>query len=456
MDQLSPGQLERLGADATQFALGHGILLCGQPAPHTLFPSAMPRALFEKAISLTPIINRALAAAAKDFSFIEEALAPCKHDDLVGPLLQLAQETARHGQAAPASLLISRNDYMMDTVSSDLRQIEINTIACAFPGLAPRVEQLHRFVLKRAKLDHLLNQIPENKSNVEIPAALAAAHKLYAKDDAVIAFVIQPGERNTMDQWWLEYALFENHGIRCIRVSLLDIHTRGKIQPDQSLQLDGYEISVAYFRAGYTPKDYPTQDEWDGRGMIEHSRCISCPDAAGHLLTAKKFQQVIALPGKLEQLLDASSAHTLRSTFAGLWAGDDEHAGAQALANPSKFVLKPQREGGGGSNLYGDAVATALRSFPPEEKAMHILMSLVSPPETPNYLVRNAVVTAGATVMELGAYGVLLTDGRGGGIVENRHAGHLVRSKFSDALDGGVAAGIAMLDSPRLVDDIWW
>lgn len=33
-----------------------------------------------------------------------------------------------------------------------------------------------------------------------------------------------------------------------------------------------------------------------------------------------------------------------------------------ALREPGKFVLKPQREGGG-NNLYGDEVADALRSW---------------------------------------------------------------------------------------------
>ena len=39
--------------------------------------------------------------------------------------------------------------------------------------------------------------------------------------------------------------------------------------------LDGHEISVVYFRAGYTPDDYPTNDEWEARG-IEHF-AVKCP-----------------------------------------------------------------------------------------------------------------------------------------------------------------------------------
>lgn len=35
---------------------------------------------------------------------------------------------------------------------------------------------------------------------------------------------------------------------------------------------------------------------------------------------------------------------------------------AEAIRNPGAFVLKPQREGGG-NNLYGDDVATALQTW---------------------------------------------------------------------------------------------
>jgi len=34
-------------------------------------------------------------------------------------------------------------------------------------------------------------------------------------------------------------------------------------------------VSVAYFRSGYSPLDYPSEAEWEARGMIEQSTVSS-------------------------------------------------------------------------------------------------------------------------------------------------------------------------------------
>jgi hypothetical protein len=40
---------------------------------------------------------------------------------------------------------------------------------------------------------------------------------------------------------------------------------------------DGVSVAVTYFRAGYTPNDYPTQDEWQARELIERSNTVQVP-----------------------------------------------------------------------------------------------------------------------------------------------------------------------------------
>lgn len=39
-------------------------------------------------------------------------------------------------------------------------------------------------------------------------------------------------------------------------------------------------ISVAYYRAGYTPTDYPSEVEWQGRELIESSAAAKCPSVS--------------------------------------------------------------------------------------------------------------------------------------------------------------------------------
>lgn len=48
------------------------------------------------------------------------------------------------------------------------------------------------------------------------------------------------------------------------------------------------------------------------------------------------------------------------------------------MANPYKYVLKPQLEGGGG-NFYGQQITEKLASFDHKQKSAHILMQRIQP-----------------------------------------------------------------------------
>jgi hypothetical protein len=136
----------------------------------------------------------------------------------------------------------------------------------------------------------------------------------------------------------------------------------------------------------YTPVDYPSPLEWDGRVLIERSMAIKCPCISYHLAGTKKVQEALSRPGELEKFMpDPVESALLRTCFAGLYGleeGNVEGALASKLAmtRPQDFVLKPQREGGG-NNLYGEEMVTALRTMGPEERSAYILMDRIRPPE---------------------------------------------------------------------------
>ena len=71
------------------------------------------------------------------------------------------------------------------------------------------------------------------------------------------------------------------------------------------LTLRGYEISVVYFRAGYTPTDYHGDAEWLARLKMERSAAVKCPTVAYQCVGAKKIQQVLPRPFGLVALLHA-------------------------------------------------------------------------------------------------------------------------------------------------------
>ena len=58
-----------------------------------------------------------------------------------------------------------------------------------------------------------------------------------------------------------------------------------------------------------------------------------------------------------------------------------------AIANPERFVLKPQREGGG-NNVYGEDIKPFLENIESsQERNAYILMDRIQPPVTKNYMV---------------------------------------------------------------------
>jgi glutathione synthase len=144
-----------------------------------------------------------------------------------------------------------------------------------------------------------------------------------------------------------------------------------------------------------SPVDYPTDNEWDARMMIERSIAVKCPSIASHLAGSKKVQQALAEPAVLEHFLGQNNSKTidiLRSVFAGLFSLDPIDnmidpkarelailARHEALKKPELYVMKPQREGGG-NNLYGQELHRNLSTLTPEELSAYILMERILPP----------------------------------------------------------------------------
>ncbi len=77
-----------------------------------------------------------------------------------------------------------------------------------------------------------------------------------------------------------------------------------------------FTVSVAYFRAGYTPNDYPTENEWAARKVIEQSSAVKCPNTGYQLAGTKAIQASLCLPGVLERFLTVEESVELRRCFA--------------------------------------------------------------------------------------------------------------------------------------------
>ena len=146
--------------------------------------------------------------------------------------------------------------------------------------------------------------------------------------------------------------------------------------------------------------------------LIEQSHAVKCPSAAYHLAGAKKVQQVLAAPGMVEKFMNAQHAALLRESFTGLYPLDASTEGLQAyqsgLTDPKRYVLKPQREGGG-NNYYGEDVKNMLEKLSVKERSSFILMDLIKPPPLRNTMTRKETCVDADVISELGIYGVYVT-----------------------------------------------
>lgn len=214
---------------------------------------------------------------------------------------------------------------------------------------------------------------------------MVEAWKIIGNTDAAILFVIEDVTYNICDQRFHEFYIRENYQhIKVIRKTLTDIYKHGKLGPNKELIIDGTAATVVYFRAGYEPGHYHSQNEWDARLMVERSAAIKCPSIHYHLAGTKKVQQALAAPGILKRFLsDDDQIKRVQDIFTGLYSLDKNEGGDEAvkmvLANPEGFVMKPQREGGG-NNIYGADIPPVLTKMTETERSAYILMERISPP----------------------------------------------------------------------------
>lgn len=530
-----------------------------QCAPISLLPNIFPAQSFMTAKSLAPHFNLLVDRISRNGKFLNDTLAGTggdsessviSKDAYTRKLLELynaiymTEETegGKPNFAKMADRLgIQRSDYMLNPSSTqsglfELKQVELNTIAASFAGLATNVAKLHSILTNRYKEelkewidmnakkvmgdDYEYNNgledgnvgVPHNSALVRLAYAMNVAHEQYlnrfvvgdgegsneetSQPPAAVLFIVQDGETNTVDQRKLEFQLWEEHGIPVVRMSLTTAHTQLKLDPkngslyilknnndgDDESEVIQYQASLVYYRAGYAPTDYPDGDdgiEWMARDKIERAKATKCPSLGYHLSGTKKVQQELARPGVLEKFFDGNDDDSdmiqgMRDAFAGLYSlGDDAveediDAVKDAISgSEGKYVLKPQREGGG-YNFYGndlvDKIKDNLKEYEEsdsdgsngklvlgEDLAEFILMQRLFPPKQTAVLLRAGIVEGkGESISELGCFGTILQSFDGETTLHNEYSGFLLRTKFENVDEGGVASGFATLSSPFL------
>jgi glutathione synthetase len=224
---------------------------------------------------------------------------------------------------------------------------------------------------------------------------MVEAWNIIGNQKAAILFVIEDVTYNICDQRFHEFEIREKYPhVKVIRRNLTEIYNTGVLGSNKELIVDGVIVSVVYFRSGYEPNQYPSQNEWDARLLIERSNAIKCPSIHYHLAGTKKVQQALAKPGVLNRFLsNEADIKGVQEIFTGLYSLDKKEGGEKViemvLKNPEGFVMKPQREGGG-NNIYGADIPAELTAMSEDERSAYIIMDRIFPPISRSYMVSDS------------------------------------------------------------------
>ncbi|XP_076596739.1 glutathione synthetase-like isoform X1 [Chaetodon auriga] len=427
-------------------------------APFTLFPSSVPKAALLQALALQTHFNTLVDKISQDAEFLEEALAgTIQADDFTAKLFGIYKQVQREGQRQSIVVGLSRADYMLDQSedgTSSLKQIEINTFAVAGFCVSDCLPVVHRHVLKSVGLLEESKRLHNTNSTPQMSAALAKAWELYGQRMAVIMFVVEDLQISKLGRRQLEKELW-NRNIPFICRRFEEVSRGASLDGDKKLFIDGLEVAVVYYRYGYMPEHY-TEQTWDARLLMERSLAVKCPDIGTQLAGTKKVQQVLARPGVLEKFFpdQPQVVEQIRATFAGLYTLDmgqeGDQAVAMALANPDKFVLKPQREGGG-NNYFGQDIVRVLQEVQSDKRrAAYILMDRIRPRTEQNIQLRKGLpLNLTSVCYEIGAYGAYVRHGRH--MIINEVAGNLLKTKSIEHNDAGIVSGVSAFDSPLFI-----
>ncbi|KAI1285182.1 Glutathione synthetase [Halotydeus destructor] len=427
----------------------------------TAFASPFPRSCFKASKEVQKSVNVLMNKVAFDDQFLETSLrSTIQVDEFTKKLFDIHCRVLRTGSSQPNCFGLLRADYMVDVSKEHygVKQVEVNSIASSFAGLASKVTKLHRHVISKY-CPKYAEQLPENKVDINYAMAFIEAWKTYGMSSAAILFVVEERTLNICDQRSLEFQINTlRPDIKTVRRSFNELLEVAALGSNQQLIIESkVEVAVVYFRHGYDPSHYAGEAHWDLRYMLEKSKALKCPSINYQLAGAKKVQQVLTKQEILEKFLDEKAVKEVMNTFTGMYGFELGEEGEKtvelALSEPERFVMKPQREGGG-HNVYGKDIPGELNPMRSDKRReAYVLMDLIRP-----LVVKNIILSSKSpidydspfkdTVSELGIFGAIIANSQE--ILLNEQSGHLLRSKFEGINEGGIVAGFGAIDSPLL------
>ena len=436
--------------------------------PIMLTPSPLPKNLFDKIFFYQIAFNKIIIKLSDDQKFLEDILTPiAEKDEFVKKHLEISKKLVNYEHKQKIKLGIFRNDYLFDKIQNFLLFTEYNTIASSMGTFTDRFKKFYSYF--STKYPDIFKKYKEKTIPIEgfenvqkFTEAMVEAIKLgfpQQYKDSIIIFVIQKRESNIFDQYSLSDELYDKYNISSKRLTLSEIK-KNCIQDEQgNLTIDGKLITMFYFRAAYVENDYPDEESWQGRELIELSTAIKVPDINTFLTTFKIFQYELSKPQiMMHYCHNELIINDILRFFGGIYNIRDmdeekqKELFSRIKADPNNYILKPMREGGG-NNIIGDKLIELIPEegkLPSDLLKNSVIVDKIDSAIHESIVLRNENISVQNSISEYSIYGIILSNENKLHI--NKSISYLVRTKNKDDIEGGIMEGAGAIDLPCLLD----
>ncbi|MGF1724844.1 glutathione synthase [Photobacterium nomapromontoriensis] len=468
--------------ELSEWAMMHGVAIknsdgTARHCPFSLAPIAIKREVYNRLITITPLIARLVSNIAEDHTFISDALSKmAKAEPFFNRLFDLHQQIhfGVDTTAKREPLLIMRTDYMDDRILGP-KVIEFNGIAAGMGPFGQRAHEFHRYVQQQWPAEYGMwaenpnAELADNQGLEELAQGIAttARHMRQAAGEdgkPLFVMVVQENEDNIYDQHLLEVAL-QQRGIKTVRRTFVQLASQLSTGKNDRLALEGLgNVDVIYLRAGYQYQDYCHESIIESeccytlsqtRAFIERHHVAVNATVSQQLATSKTMQMLITNMPATELVkwgLTLDEAEQVKLVLAPMlpitvdtqdWLKND--------TDNEEWVLKNQGEGGGHC-VFGRDIATTLASLTPDEYDAWALMQRLHPHTREKFALGVRETKAEQIDDLISEIGLFTIHFRGQPVTSQLgYAGYLVRSKPATENEGGIHSGRGILDSLALI-----
>ena len=453
--------------------------------PISLYPSPIPRGLFDKIFFYQIVINKLLFKLSNDQTYLEEILTPiASKDNFVQKLLEISKKSLNFEKKQKIRLGIFRNDYLLDKAQDFIFLQDCKTSSVGFNSYTNNLlcfynyfEQKYPDVFAKYKNKEKENtkEIPQDKGDTieKFSQSIVEALKLAFPEtkEYLVVFVTNKDEQAKYD-FELENLIKglkdekdEKIKIKSVKLSLGEISKKITKDGEGNLLLDGNKVSMVYFNTGDKEEDYPDEDSWNGRELVELSTAIKVPDVNILLTSLRIFQYYLTKPGIIMHYYDnALIINDILRFFGGIYYAPDLEKEKQTeffnkiQAEPNKYILKPFH--GNKNILTGEklkGVVPAGEGEPSEELKNGIILEVSTPPEHEALIIRDEKTSIENVISEYSIYGIILSNDNN--LTTNKSVGYLVRTRNKDNINDyesslGDEKGNVVLDLPCLLEKV--